>query len=292
MKCVSYNIQYGLGSDGQYDLARIAGEIASADIIALQEVDRFWKRSGLVDSPAVLASHMPDHHWVYGPNLDMDASYEEQGRIVHRRKQFGTMILSRWPILSSRNHLLPKWGDRVHHSIQQGMLEAVVCTPLGPVRFYSVHLSHLTEATRMPQIAAIKAILARAPSEGGAWCGGHPNAASGWIEEAEPPMPSSFIVMGDFNCGPSSREYAALVGDVAAGYGRLTNRTGLLDAWVLAGHDEDSGKTHPNASQRIDHVFISADLDNTVVDAWADDSALGSDHWPVWVVLEAKNDGS
>ncbi len=154
MKCVSYNIQYGLGSDGRYDLERIANEIADADIIALQEVDRFWQRSGMADSPAVLACHLPQHHWVYGPNLDIDASYEEAGRIVHRRKQFGTMILSRWPILSTRNHLLPKWGDRVHHSIQQGMLEAVVDTPLGPIRVYSVHLSHLTEATRMPQIEA------------------------------------------------------------------------------------------------------------------------------------------
>ena len=74
MKCVSYNIQYGLGADGVYDLPRIAGDVADADVIALQEVDRFWARSGLVDSPAVLSEHLPDHYWVYGANLDMGAN--------------------------------------------------------------------------------------------------------------------------------------------------------------------------------------------------------------------------
>ena len=38
MKLVSYNIQYGFGADGRYDLERIAEVVAGADIIALQEV--------------------------------------------------------------------------------------------------------------------------------------------------------------------------------------------------------------------------------------------------------------
>jgi endonuclease/exonuclease/phosphatase family metal-dependent hydrolase len=103
------------------------------------------------------------------------------------------------------------------------------------------------------------------------------------VEEAEPPMPRSCIIMGDFNCGPSTREYAALIGDVAPGYGRLTNREGLLDAWVVAGNDEATGSTHPNAKKRIDHALISADLAQFVTDVRIDDAAQGSDHWPVWV---------
>ena len=71
MKIVSYNIQYGLGRDGRYDLERIAAEIAEAEVIALQEVERFWQRSGDVDEVARLAELLPDHHWVYGANLDM-----------------------------------------------------------------------------------------------------------------------------------------------------------------------------------------------------------------------------
>lgn len=286
MHLVSYNIQYGLGADNRYDLGRICADLQGADIIALQEVDRFWQRSGMVDSPAEIAARLPRHHWVYGANLDMDASIDEGDRIVSRRKQFGTMILSRWPILSSRNHLLPKWGDRVHHSIQQGMLEAVIDTPLGPIRIYSAHLSHLSPATRLPQVEAIRAILARAPEEGGAWCGGHPDADSGWLEEpAEPPMPRAAVLMGDFNFTHASAEYDALIGAVAPRYGRLTSRTGLVDAWVQAGHPEESGVTAPANGTRIDHCLVTADLAPHVRTARIDDSARGSDHLPLWVEL-------
>ena len=285
MKLVSYNIQYGLGADGRYDLVRIAGEVAGADVIALQEVDRFWQRSGMVDGPAVLADALPRHHWVYGANLDMDASQHDGSRVISRRKQFGTMILSRWPILSSRNHLLPKWGDRLHHSIQQGMLEAVIATPLGPIRFYSAHLSHLGAATRLPQVEAIRAILARAPAEGGAWCGGHPDPDSGWIEEAEPPMPAAAILMGDLNFTHDSAEYAALCGPVVPRHGRLSPRDGLVDAWVAAGQPEASGATSRKGGTRIDHCLLTPDLAPQVCAARIDTDATGSDHWPLWVTL-------
>lgn len=197
MKFVTYNIQYGLGKDDRYDLARIAREVETADIIALQEVERHWQRSGCVDAPAVLGSHLPEHHWVYGANLDMDASYRDpKGRLVNRRRQFGTMILSRTPIVSSRNHLLPKYGTLTQHSIQQGALEAVIVTErAGPVRVYSVHLSHLSIAARMPQIDALLDVHARAPAEGGAWCGGHPDPAAGWTEGEMPPMPTEAMLM-------------------------------------------------------------------------------------------------
>ena len=49
MKIVTYNIRYGVGKDDKLDLGRIAGELKGADIIGLQEVDRFWKRSGELD---------------------------------------------------------------------------------------------------------------------------------------------------------------------------------------------------------------------------------------------------
>src|SRR5256886_13353678 len=199
MKFVTYNIQYGLGKDDRYDLARIAREVESADVIALQEVERHWQRSGCVDAPAVLGTQLPEHHWVYGANLDMDASYRDaEGRLVNRRRQFGYMILWRLAIVSSRNHMLPKYGTLTQHSIQQGALEAVIIGErAGPVRVYSVHLSHLSPATRMPQVEALLAIHARAPSEGGAWCGGHPEPEGGWAEGGMAPMPAEPLVPGD-----------------------------------------------------------------------------------------------
>ena len=119
MMFVTYNIQYGLGRDGRYDLERTARVVEGADVIALQEVERFWKRSGNLDQVAGLVECLPDYHWVYAPGLDMDASYrDEDGRLVSRRRQFGSMVMSRTPILSSRSFPLPKYGALKQHSIK------------------------------------------------------------------------------------------------------------------------------------------------------------------------------
>ena len=287
MKLVTYNIQYGLGRDGRYDLARIAAEVADADIIALQEVERHWQRSGNVDAPAVLAAHLPEHHWVYGANLDMDASYRDAaGRLVNRRRQFGTMILARAPIVSSRNHPLPKYATLTQHSIQQGALEAVIVTErAGPLRVYSLHLSHLSEATRLPQVDALLGIHAQAPGEGGAWCGGHPEPDAGWTEGEMPPMPAAAILLGDFNFDWSAPEYDRIVGPLSPSYGRLNRSTGFVDAWVAAGHREAEGATIP-AGRRIDYCFVSASLAARVTGARIDAQARGSDHYPLWVEMD------
>jgi endonuclease/exonuclease/phosphatase family metal-dependent hydrolase len=287
MKFVSYNIQYGLGKDNRYDLARIAGEVEDADVIALQEVERYWQRSGCVDAPAVLASHLPEHHWAYGANLDLDASYRDTaGRLVNRRRQFGTMILSRARIVSSRNHLLPKYATLTQHSIQQGALEAVIATPCGgPVRIYSVHLSHLSPATRMPQVEALLDIHARASAEGGAWCGGHPDLAAGWTEGEMPPMPADALLMGDFNFEWSAPEYDRVVGPLSTQYGRLNRVTGFVDAWVAADHREDTGAT-VGSGRRIDFCFVSSALASRIRSCHIDARAVGSDHQPVWVDMD------
>jgi endonuclease/exonuclease/phosphatase family metal-dependent hydrolase len=287
VKLVTYNIQFGLGKDNRYDLERIAAEVRDGDIIALQEVDRYWQRSGCIDSPAVLAAHLTGHHWVYGPNLDMDASFRDSaGRLVNRRRQFGTMILSRLPIVSSRNHLLPKYGTLTQHSIQQGALEAVVVTErAGPVRIYSLHLSHLSAATRMPQVEALLAIHARAPSEGGAWCGGHPEPEAGWTEGGIPPMPAAAILMGDFNFEWNAADYDRIVGPMSARYGRLNNLTGFVDAWVTAGKREDEGATIAKGT-RIDYCFVSSALASRIKSARIDTDATGSDHQPLWVEMD------
>jgi len=287
VKLVTYNIQFGRGRERRYDLARIASEVRDGDIIALQEVDRNWQRSGCVDSPAIIASHLPDHHWVYGANLDIDADYlDARNRLVNRRRQFGTMILSRLPIVSSRNHLLPKYGTLVQHSIQQGALEAVIVTErAGPVRVYSTHLSHLSAGTRLPQVEALLAIHARAPSEGGAWCGGHPEPDERWTEGGMPPMPPDAILLGDFNFESDSVEYERIVGPMSPKYGRLNNLAGFVDGWVAAGRREDEGATIPDG-RRIDYCFVSATLASRVRSSWIDNDATGSDHYPLWTEID------
>lgn len=118
LSMVSYNMRHGVGEDGVLDLDRIAGVIAEsgADVVALQEVDNHWSaRSDFIDQAAALANMLGMYH-VYGANLDRDPAEPAQ-----ERRQYGTAILSAYPIVDSQNILLPNLGGE-----QRGLLEAPV----------------------------------------------------------------------------------------------------------------------------------------------------------------------
>lgn len=129
---------------------RIVDAIRDADVIALQEVERFMPRTGMSDQPAEISAMLPDHFWVYGPETDLDASeIGEDGGIVSRRRQFGNMLLSRWPILSTRNHLLPYVGTTSHVNNQATLLEGVIESGGRALRICSLHLSHQSQRERL-----------------------------------------------------------------------------------------------------------------------------------------------
>jgi endonuclease/exonuclease/phosphatase family metal-dependent hydrolase len=288
MRLVSYNIQYSLGKDGRFDIARIADAVRGADVIALQEIERFYKRSGFLDQPAELAKLLPEHHWVYGPSLDLDASGEiSNGRPVHRRRQFGNMLLSRLPIVSTRNVMLPRIGTVEQFGFQRAALEGVIAAPRGAVRLYSLHLDHLADEMRAPQVEAILNLHARASREGGAWTGTHRGE---WSESPPPPMPVDAVLMGDFNFAPTSPLYSRIVGPLSPIYGRINTIGGFIDSWVAAGHREDEGATCNNPrhefGHRIDYCFVSAGLVPRIKRAWIDEAAEGSDHQPIWTEID------
>ena len=104
MKLVTYNIQYSKGQDGKFSLIRIAEALQDADIACIQEVERFWQRSGYIDQPQALSSFLPNFFTIFGTALDINSSIKNKyGQIFNRRRQFGNMILSKYPIISSRN---------------------------------------------------------------------------------------------------------------------------------------------------------------------------------------------
>lgn len=289
MHLVTYNIQYGFDCEGRYDLPSTIDSIKNADIICLQEVERFWQRSNYNDQMTAIQLALPEHELVYGANLNVHTDYVDPNEPDRRvRRQFGNLIASRWPILSTRNLPLPKRAMINQHSIQQGLLEAVIATPDGPVRVYTTHLSHLAPATRLPQVEAILRFVGRAPGEGGAWCGAHPDASTGWTEGEAPPMPRSAFITGDMNFDYESQEYAQMVGPVSEKYGRLISPMGYQDAWTAGGNDESEGATRPNKPGRIDHCFATATGEIDIERCWIDESAKGSDHYPVCVEFSLK----
>lgn len=286
MKLASYNIQYGKGKDHRFDLDRIVDELGDPDLIALQEVETYAARSGNVDQAQEIAERLNHMHWVYGPGIDLDASTTIEGKPVHRRRQFGNMVLSRWPILSSINHTLPKIALHGIFHLQRTLIETVIDAPSGPLRFCSVHLDHVSTDTRMAQVDYMMEVMLRG-HERGASAGG-PVGDPSWFDRPMPPQPMRAIVMGDMNFAPSGPEYTRVVGDVSAWHGRTLRAHGLADAWTLAGHEEEVGETIPREgrpARRIDHCFVTMDFADQVKAMKIGEAAQGSDHQPIFVTL-------
>jgi len=297
MKLVSYNIQYGFGGDGRYDLARAARVVAGADIIALQEVERHWRRTNLDDQPEILSRLLPDYHWVYGPAFDMDASESRDGRVVNRRRQFGTMVLSKLPIVWSRLHALPMRRTVRPLNTRNAALECMIRTPAGPVRVFSLHLAHIAAEERLEQIDYLLDEHRRAVSEGGPWSGADDEPSREWTHgEPEPENPLAAIWMGDFNMEPGSAEYRRIVGGTPYHRG-AAYRDGFVDAAAFAAEPAADFHTHEKiidgrlAKRRLDHCFVGGMLADRVRSASADIGEIASDHFPVRVDIDLETLG-
>ena len=283
MRLLSFNIQYGFGADGVYDLSRAAAVIAGADIACLQEVDRHWMRSGFDDQPARLEAMLPDRYAVFGPGFDMDASTVVGGRVQNRRRQFGPMVLSRWPILWSRLHLLPLWPMLDPINTQTCALEACIAAPSGAVRVVSVHLAHVGVGERLAQIAALKAALVPV----GPWSGNDDEPERMWTEgQAEPPCPPAMIWMGDFNSEPGSAEYQAILGETPYHPG-ARYRGGMVDAAAGLGlYTHVKVIAGQRRMRQLDHVFIDAGFASRLGRVWSETACPASDHFPLFAEMD------
>ncbi|MBU5346126.1 endonuclease/exonuclease/phosphatase family protein [Paenibacillus lautus] len=173
---MSYNIHHGVGLDEQLSLQRIADVIrdSGAEIVGLQEVDRFYgERSDFQDQAKELAGLL-GYYYAYGANLDLEPA---EGQTNNR--QYGTAIVSKYPILRSENVLLSSFGKE-----QRGVLHAVVNLKGIHVDVYNTHLG-LDVTSRTAQAQEI--IELASASEGPA------------------------LLMGDFNAEPNSAEFKLLL---------------------------------------------------------------------------------
>lgn len=291
MKFVTYNIQFGRGKDGEIDLPRIGAAVEEADLIALQEVVRFWPNLDDGDQPAKLATLLPEYYWVYAPSLDIDASIRNpNGVIEQRRQQFGNMLLSRVPILASRVHTLPMLPISSIPDVQRVALEGIIETSVGNLRIYCVHLAYRFAGERHAQIEALLEIHRQASGVPGSRLVPLP---SPFPTLASPDMPRSAVILGDFNMEIHEEAYQMLAGEYDPEFGRVIHADGFVDCWVSAGHEAGSGVTmpdnpdsNPEGDLHLDHAFITSDLVDRVKSAWVDNAAVGSDHQPVWFEID------
>lgn len=277
MKLTTWNIQYGFGADGLYSLERIAETLRPRDLIAVQEVDRHWSRTRHDDQPEILSDLLPDHHMVYAPAFDMALPGEKV-----KRRQFGPMILSRWPILWSRTWPLPKRRMLDPINTQTAALEAVIAHPSGPIKLVNLHLAHVGVEERLDQIAFLKSVLANPGAEGGPWSGTDDEPSRNWTEsEPEPPNPARAIWAGDFNMEPGSAEYRALVTQTPYHPG-ARYADGLVDPAAGMGlHTHEKVIAGQTRLRQLDHIFLTPDLTPRVTKVWTDTKNPASDHFPL-----------
>jgi endonuclease/exonuclease/phosphatase family metal-dependent hydrolase len=236
LSVATYNIHHAAGVDDRLDLERIAGEIerGGADVVGLQEVDRHWSaRSALADQAGWLAERL-GMHVVYAANLDLDPLEPGQPR-----RQYGTAVLSEFPILWSRNTLLP----RPRGGEQRGLLEAVLNVRGVRVRFANTHLQHNSAEERLAQAQRVAELLG----------------------DAQEPT----VLVGDLNARPEAPELAPLWSHLEDAWTRGGDGAGntypaeapdrRID-YVLVTPDVGVRSAEVLASPASDHLQVTADL--------------------------------
>ncbi len=143
---MTFNIHSARASDGSVRLATITEEIRRwrADVVLLQEVDRGREWTGRVDMPAAMADALGTS-WTFGANVRRSPT-----------NQYGTAILSRFPIKDSRNVPLPAPPG----TQQRGLLSATLDVDGTEVSVYNTHLEHTSRTARLQQMQAIAQVLA------------------------------------------------------------------------------------------------------------------------------------
>lgn len=217
VKVMTFNMHHG-GIDDSLDLKRIADVINAndADIIGLQEVDHhFSERSDFEDQAKWLANYL-EMHYVYGANLDYEPLQEGDGR-----RQYGTAVLSKYPILLAENHLLTNIPYPENPTEQRGLLETVINVEGHPIRFYNTHLDDQRAEQRELQIKEIQEIANQ--NEG------------------------TRIIVGDFNATSESAEIRMM----AVQYQDVFAELGQHHGFTYPADQPDI---------RIDYMFISEDV--------------------------------
>ena len=282
MRFATYNIQYGFGLDGAYDLGRIADAVADADIICMQEVTTHWQACRGDHQPDVLAGLL-NRYAVYGPGYELDSSSEDaSGKVANLRRGFGNLVLSRWPIVYSRMHSLPRPVDADvpdrKTDFPRCALEAVIDVPDAPLRVVSVHLSHQSRIQRLSQVAVLRSLMLELPAESPLWKLSRPEVDP-WSEgRPVPPVNVPTLIAGDFNFQPGDPEYDAM----------LDSRAGLpvADAWTACDIPGKRVKTcveSDGSRSVLDYVFTTPGLAPAITGASVRNQFEGSDHFPLVV---------
>lgn len=282
MHLITWNIQSCRGCDGRVDPQRIVGvcrAMADFDVLCLQEVARNYPDlpgSSGEDQFALLAGLLPGFTRVDGIATDVLGA-------GGGRRQFGNLILTRYPVIQAFAHLLPWPADAAVPSMQRVALEAVLAAPLGPVRVTTTHLEYYSGIQRRQQVNRLRELHAEAAAHRGD--SKHAQKEGGPF--ATMPRPASAILTADFNFRADDPLHARICFPYSDG------TPAYRDAWqvrhgnrphahTLGVHDR---KQWPEAFA-CDFVFVTEDLAGRVEDVAVNLDTDASDHQPVLLRLK------
>jgi len=281
MNLITWNIQSCRGCDGRVDPERIVDVcrgMADFDVLCFQEVARNFPdlpASSGEDQFALLADFLPGFAAVEGIATDVlgDAG---------KRRQFGNLMFSRYPVIQTFGHLLPWPADPAVPGMQRIALEAVIKAPFGPVRVITTHLEYYSEMQRRQQVNALRELHAEAAA--------HRADPSHVRKEGGPfatmPRPASAILTADFNFRADDPLHARICFPYADG------TPAYRDAWQVRHgtrpHDHTLGvhdrKQWPQA-YACDFIFVTEDIAGRVADVTVNLETDASDHQPVLLRL-------
>ncbi len=288
IKLATYNIQYGVGQDGRYDLARIVAELQGQEIICLQEVTTNWGVCNRENQPEILAKAL-NMYAAYAPAFEVDDSHcDEDGTITNAHRGFGNMVLSRWPIAYSRPHTLPRPPTEVPAKFYPAVnmprtaLETVIDIQGVPLRIISLHLSHLPGPQQQAQVKTLKLLASALPEEAPLW--ENDPCIEAWSQnQPVAPVPHSTLLLGDFNFEADSEYYASMLD-------RLPGREdSLIDGWLEGGGSETDNGTcveEDGRLSRLDYLFASEDMRGKICSASVNQGTRASDHLPLYFSVE------
>jgi len=274
IKVLSWNIQNGEGVNGKISLNRIADTIFSMctpDVICLQEVSRnlILKDNTKPDQLKQLSNLFKDYEVFFGPAYDVLRDGESQ------REQFGNIILSKLPVLSSFNHILPQPTNSSFRHMPRQVSEITIQTPSFSLCVMTTHLEYGSQNQRYEQVKRILSLKDDIDNLS-------INPAT--IQEDSPyaklERSNRIIICGDFNFEANSEEYSLI-----SSY----SDEPLIDSWTLLNSDLKHAPTCGIYDKKQwsegphcrDFAFISDNLKSNIANFIVNEETDASDHQPI-----------
>lgn len=245
VKVLSFNIHHAADHTDDLDVARTAKVVtdSGAEVVGLQEVDNHWgSRSEFADQAVQLAA-ATGMKVVFGANLDnppVEGQTENQ--------QYGTAILSKYPIVASQNHQLTTIDYPDRPTETRGLLTATVNVRGVKLDVFNTHFDHQRAEQRELEVTEVLQ----------------------YAGDTDRPI----VLTGDLNAGPEAPEIARLA------------KT-FTDTAAVLGQDDAYTYPVEAPTKRIDYVMARAGAGGSVKPTSTEViDTMASDHRPVLSTVE------